>query len=160
TNLPVERYETLFKLVEKVSSSTMGMTVGCARCHSHKFDPIPQRDYYRTLAIFTSAYNPTNWLQPKNRRLYTISKPEQEEAARHNKEVDQALEGLKKQLARVQKPYEERVFEEKLKTLPEAIREDVRTALATPEEKRDEVQKFLATKFKKTLTVDPAEWHK
>ena len=160
TNLPVERYETLFKLVEKVSSSTMGMTVGCARCHSHKFDPIPQRDYYRTLALFTSAYNPTNWLQPKNRRLYTISKPEQEEAARHNKEVDQALEDLEKQLARVQKPYEDRVFEEKLKTLPEAIREDARTALATPEEKRDEVQKFLAAKFKKALTVDPAEWHK
>src|SRR5207237_284523 len=36
TNLPVERYEALFKLVEKVSSSTLGLTVGCARCHTHK----------------------------------------------------------------------------------------------------------------------------
>ena len=55
TNLPVERYETLFKVVEKVSSSTMGLTVGCARCHTHKFDPIPQRDYYRLQAVFAGV---------------------------------------------------------------------------------------------------------
>ena len=58
-NLPVERYEALFKLMEKVSSSTLGLTVACARCHTHKFDPIPQRDYYRFLSLFTPAYNPT-----------------------------------------------------------------------------------------------------
>ena len=51
SNLPVERYEALFKLVEKVSSSTLGLTVQCARCHTHKFDPIPQRDYYRLLSL-------------------------------------------------------------------------------------------------------------
>jgi mono/diheme cytochrome c family protein len=160
TNLPVERYEALFKLMEKVSSSTMGLTVGCARCHTHKFDPIPQRDYYRMLALFTSSYNPTNWLQPKNRRLYTVSKMEQDEIERHNKEVDHALEGLKKQLATVRRPYEERLFEEKLKGLPEVIREDLRIAIAAPVEKRDEVQKFLVTKFGKTLAVERAEWHK
>ena len=33
----------------------MGMTVGCARCHNHKFDPIPQKDYYRIQAVFFST---------------------------------------------------------------------------------------------------------
>ena len=159
-NLPVERYEALFKLMEKVSSSTLGLTVACARCHTHKFDPIPQRDYYRMLAVFTTSYNPTNWLQPKNRHLYTASKTEQEEIDRHNKEVDHALEGLNKQLAAVRHPYEDRLFEEKLKAMPEAIRDDLRVAIATPAEKRDEIQKFLFTKFGKTLAVGSAEWHK
>ena len=72
SNLPVERYEALFKLVETVSSSTLGLTVNCARCHSHKFDPISQKDYYRFLALFTTAYNPTDWIQPQNRHLYLL----------------------------------------------------------------------------------------
>lgn len=160
TNLPVERYEALFKLMEKVSSSTMGLTMACARCHTHKFDPIPQRDYYRMLALFTSAYNPTNWIQPKNRTQYTVSKPDQEETERHNKEVDRALTDLKQQLANVRQPYEQKILEEKLKALPENIREDVRVALATTEEKRDEVQKFLAKKFAKQMAVSDAEVRK
>lgn len=160
TNLPVERYEALFKLMEKVSSSTMGLTMQCARCHTHKFDPIPQRDYYRMLAVFTSGLNPTNWIQPKNRTQYTVSKADQEEIERHNKEVDRAVKGLKEQLAKVRQPYEQQLLEEKLKSLPEAIREDVRVALATVEDKRDEVQKFLARKFAKNLAISDAEVRK
>lgn len=160
TNLPVERYEALFKLMEKVSSSTMGLTMACARCHTHKFDPIPQRDYYRMLALFTNALNPTNWIQPKNRIQYTVSKTEQEEIERHNKEVDGAVGELKQQLAKVRGPYEQQLLEEKLKSLSEAIRDDVRTALATVEDKRDEVQKFLVRKFGKTLAVSDAEVNK
>ena len=32
-----------------------GLTVGCARCHDHKFDPIPQKDYYRIQSVFFST---------------------------------------------------------------------------------------------------------
>jgi len=160
TNLPVERYEALFKMMEKVSSSTMGVTMACARCHTHKFDPIPQRDYYRMLALFTNALNPTSWLPPKERIQPTVSKPEQEEVERHNKEVDRALADLKQQLAKVRGPYEQQVLQEKLKTLPEGIREDVRIALATAEDKRDDIQKYLAGKFAKPLTIDDAEVRK
>jgi mono/diheme cytochrome c family protein len=160
TNLPVERYEALFKLIEKISSSTMGLTVGCARCHTHKFDPIPQRDYYRMLALFTTSYNPTSWLQPKDRHLYTVSKAEQEAIDKHNKEVDTALEGLNKRLAALRRPYEDRLFEEKLKAVPEVLHEDLRVAFAAPKDKRDDVQKFLVTKFEKALKVEKEEWRK
>jgi hypothetical protein len=66
-NLPHERYEVLFHVAEKVSSSLLGLTVGCACCHSHKYDLIPQRDFYRFLFIFAPVYNPWNWTQPEPR---------------------------------------------------------------------------------------------
>jgi len=156
-NLAGERYDVLFHLMEKVSTSVLGLTVGCARCHSHKFDPIPQRDYYRFLSIFTAAYNPVNWAQPKNRYLPDVSKPDQEEIARHNAEIDPPLNELRKELAGLRRPYEERLLEEKLSVVPEEIRADTRNALETPEDKRDAVQKFLAQKLGNKLKVTSKE---
>ena len=44
------RYNELDDMVSTTSAALLGLTVGCARCHDHKFDPIPTRDYYRLLA--------------------------------------------------------------------------------------------------------------
>jgi hypothetical protein len=159
-NLPVNRFEALFKLVETVSGSTMGLTMACARCHSHKFDPIPQRDYYRFLSLFTTAYNPTDWIKPKERFLWAASKEEKEEIDRYNAEIDKPVAELSKQLAALRHPYEERILNDKLKSLPESIRQDVRVALDTPKEKRDEVQKYLFTKFGTALKITDAEVQK
>lgn len=41
--------------VDTVSGAFLGLTVGCARCHDHKFDPISQRDYYRMTALFAGS---------------------------------------------------------------------------------------------------------
>jgi hypothetical protein len=45
-------YDELDDIVGTTSQSFLGMTAGCARCHDHKYDPIPTRDYYRMAAIF------------------------------------------------------------------------------------------------------------
>jgi mono/diheme cytochrome c family protein len=157
TNLPTERYEALFKLVEKVSASTLGLTVGCARCHTHKFDPIPQRDYYRFLALFTSSYNRADWLKPQDRYLWAASKDDKAEIEHYNAEIDKSETGPKTQLAALRKPYEKRLLDEKLKMLPDAIREDARQALETPADKRDDVQKYLFKKFGKSLELSDDE---
>jgi hypothetical protein len=44
----------------------MGLTVGCARCHDHKFDPIPQKDYYSLYGVFASAHEATLSIAPKS----------------------------------------------------------------------------------------------
>jgi mono/diheme cytochrome c family protein len=44
------RYNDLDDIVSTTGAALLGLTVGCARCHDHKFDPIPTRDYYRLLA--------------------------------------------------------------------------------------------------------------
>ncbi|MCO8123567.1 PSD1 and planctomycete cytochrome C domain-containing protein [Stieleria sp. TO1_6] len=56
------RQDELDEVVRTVSQSLFGLTVGCARCHDHKFDPISQHDYYALQAIFAG-------LQYGNRRL-------------------------------------------------------------------------------------------
>ncbi len=49
---PQARYDVLDDILSTTSQVMLGMTVGCARCHDHKKDPIPQKDYYRLLAFF------------------------------------------------------------------------------------------------------------
>jgi len=44
--------------IDVVCRGMMGMTVGCARCHDHKFDPIPTRDYYSLYGVFASSMEP------------------------------------------------------------------------------------------------------
>ena len=61
------RYEVMFDMMSMVSTSLLGLTFECTRCHNHKYDPITQRDYYRLMAFFESSYNPRNWLKPQQR---------------------------------------------------------------------------------------------
>jgi len=51
------REEELEGLVAAVSQTFLGLTVNCARCHDHKFDPIAQRDYYRLAAALAGTYH-------------------------------------------------------------------------------------------------------
>ena len=49
------RYEELNDMTATAGSAFLGLSVGCARCHDHKFDPIPAEDYYRMASAFTST---------------------------------------------------------------------------------------------------------
>jgi mono/diheme cytochrome c family protein len=60
--IPQNFYGIAHDTIEIVGTGLLGLTIHCARCHDHKFDPIPQEDYYRLMAIFTPAYNPRAWL--------------------------------------------------------------------------------------------------
>ncbi|MFN7923675.1 MAG: DUF1549 and DUF1553 domain-containing protein [Bryobacteraceae bacterium] len=46
----------LSEMVSTVSSAYLGLTVGCAKCHDHKYDPLPSRDFYRMKAFFASVF--------------------------------------------------------------------------------------------------------
>ena len=50
-----DRYDELDDIISTVGGGMLGLTLGCARCHDHKFDPIPVRDYYGLLAFFDST---------------------------------------------------------------------------------------------------------
>jgi len=164
SNIPSVHYAVLHDTLEIVGSSLLGLTLNCARCHSHKYDPIPQEDYYRLMALFTPAYNPKAWrpVHPwkpeiQDRALPDVSAAERAEIERHNKEIDDRVTSLDKKQAELRKPYELRLLETKLANIPEPIRADTKAALAIPADKRSEVQKYLATKFEALLKVLPGE---
>ena len=50
------------KAMETTLTGLLGITIQCARCHDHKFDPLLQRDYYKLMAIFQPVWDPENWL--------------------------------------------------------------------------------------------------
>jgi hypothetical protein len=151
------RHGVLQRTMEVVANNLLALTVNCAKCHDHKYDPIPQRDYYQFEAFFTPAFNPDTWLQPKDRALADLSNRDKEEIDRHNKAVDETVSALKKRRDEIESAAKEKLFEEKLTKLPEAIREDTKIAVCTPAEKRTEVQKYLTRKFEKEIIPKPEE---
>jgi mono/diheme cytochrome c family protein len=60
-----DRLDVIADEIDVLGSAVMGLTMKCARCHGHKFDPIPQRDYYRLTDVFKGAFDENDWLKPE-----------------------------------------------------------------------------------------------
>jgi hypothetical protein len=89
-----ERMNVIADEIEVLGSAVLGLTVGCARCHNHKYDPIPQRDYYRIAAILQSAYDPYDWVKPTQRNLDIAVAEEREIAEKHNRPIEAEIQRL------------------------------------------------------------------
>ena len=91
---PNEVHQVLADTVQIVSSTFLGLTVQCARCHSHKFDPISQRDYYSIQAVLLGAYDPARW-QPSEVRGIPLATEAQEARVNDlNKKADERIAEL------------------------------------------------------------------
>ena len=117
-------------MVDTTASVFLGLTVGCARCHDHKFDPIPQQDYYRLQAIFQPAVADRVFQEYNKGRQYDLS-----ENSRSFR-----LYQMGEQSARINAKYADPLKAKKLAALPA----EVVTALQTAEEKRTLDQARLA----------------
>ena len=156
-NKPLTQYGVLQRTGEILANNVLGLTLNCTKCHDHKYEPLTQREYYGFLALLQPAFNPDRWLIPAQRQLPNVSAAEKAEIERGNAELDRQAGELRKQIAERRANNEAKVLATKLATLPEAIRADTQAALATPADKRNEVQKYLADKFGATLAVKPEE---
>ena len=74
--LRADRYAVLEGTQQVIGSSLLGLTVQCARCHDHKFEPFTQRDYYRLQAVIFPAFNVEQWINPKDRDISTATAAE------------------------------------------------------------------------------------
>ena len=156
-NLREYRYTAIDNTIRNFGSSVMGLTMHCAKCHDHKFDPIPQRDYYRLEAILKPAYDPDRWIVSEKRGFTDAALAEQERARVHNEPLDKEIAGLAEQLIEQRLAREDQLLAKKLIALPEILRMDVRAALRTGEEDRSEVQRYLVAKFRDQLEIDEDE---
>lgn len=61
----MQRQDELADMINTTGTTFMGITIGCARCHNHKFDPITQRDYYAMQAVFAGVQHGSRPFQPE-----------------------------------------------------------------------------------------------
>ena len=133
---PFYRYDYLDDMVRTTFQGFMGLSVHCARCHDHKFDPITRADYYRSVAMFFGFVNYDHPLMPQE---------QVREWERKTREVVAALAPLRKEVSQIEAPYRKAQFEAGLKRLPE----EVQAAIRTPVEQRTPGQKLLAAQFER-----------
>jgi hypothetical protein len=131
TDPEVNRNEVLTEMTDAIGSAFLGLTLGCARCHDHKFDPLLQRDYYGLQAFFAAT-------QPREIDIATAG--EKEAHRQRTEEIRAQTAPLNKQIADLEAPYRARLSAAKNAALEPAYRE----ALAIEPKKRTADQKKLA----------------
>ena len=151
------KWSLLHNTMETFGTSLLGLTLRCARCHSHKYEPIPQEDYYRLLSLITPAFNIENWKAPKERALPAISSGEKKTIDDANRALEEVVEQLNQQILKVRKTVEHRVREGKLKEVPEDLRDALQAAFVLTEKDRDEKQRTLLEQFSQSITVTEEE---
>ena len=150
-------WSVLHDSVEQIGTSLLGLTLNCSRCHSHKFEPIPQRDYYGLMALLTPALNPADWKNPQQRALPDVSRPTLARINAHNADLAVQVTELQKAIAAIRKRHETKLRNARLTSIPEADRPAVAAALKTPAGKRDAAQRAVLEKYTAALKVDATE---
>ncbi|MBN8730350.1 MAG: DUF1549 domain-containing protein [Acidobacteria bacterium] len=136
----MNRQEVLTEMTGALGNVFLGMSVGCARCHNHKFDPIPQADYYKLQAVLAAT------------EFDEISIASKEEHAKYDAAVmahAERVKPVKEAIAAIEKPYRERLkAEKKAKLGAEFV-----AALEVAKDKRNEEQERLAKEANAQLSV-------
>ena len=137
---PERRHDYLDDVLATIGRGVLGMTVHCARCHDHKFDPILQKDYYSMQAsIF--GYVETDWplLDLEDAKVYQAA----------NAVIDEQQQPLRDQISTIEDPHRERL---RIKMIEERFPENVQQAVAKPEAERTPGEQLLAAQV---LSINP-----
>jgi hypothetical protein len=130
-DVEANRQEVLAEMTSSIGSVFLGMTVGCARCHNHKFDPILQSDYYRLQGIFAGV-------EGKDIDIYTA-----EQKTAHQSEMqayEAKLKPIQAQIDEIERPYRETLLKQRIQKLEPKYR----SVMDVPKEERTPEQKQLA----------------
>jgi mono/diheme cytochrome c family protein len=132
---PERRHDYLDDVLGAIGKGVLGLTVQCARCHDHKFDPILQKDYY---AMQASIYGYVETDYPLGPR------EEAEAYMRKLSEINTKIAGLRDQIEKIDEPYNYKLVLEQIrdKYPPEVVR-----AVEKPESERTAGEKLLAVQM-------------
>ncbi len=139
----VDRYSVLEGSVQILGSAFLGLTVQCARCHDHKFEPVTQAEYYQLQAILRPAFDPEHWLKPNERVLTVGTRAAREEHKRQVEKYEREIKALNESVEGLTTPFRKLVLRENLEKIPEPTRDAVQKALDTKEKQRTEEMKAL-----------------
>jgi hypothetical protein len=127
---------------ETISSAFLGMTLHCAKCHDHMYDPISQKDYYRMKALFDP-------LVVREVPLSTLEQVIEHGDALRIAELKR--EALEKEIT--SKPYYERLYEDRVAMLPE----DIQVVIRKPEGQRTAEEVKIADDYFPILRIDSGQ---
>ncbi len=133
-----------FAAVETISTAFMGMTVGCAKCHDHKFDPITQKDFYAMKAIFDPLVLKSVMLATPAEIFANGQKLD--EFKRKSAPVNAAIEALTG-------PYQTRLYDERVALLTP----EVQAMIRKPERDRTPEEQKIFDDYYPVLRIDPRQ---
>ena len=131
-----------FAAVETISTAFMGMTVGCAKCHDHKFDPIRQKDFYAMKALFDPLAL-KNVMLASPAEIFTNGQ-KLDEYKRRIAPVNAAIEALTG-------AYQKRLYEERVNQLTP----EVQAMIRKPERDRTPEEQKIYDDYYPVLRIDP-----
>jgi len=138
-DIPLASNQVVADSLHVVGSAFLGLTVHCAQCHDHRYDPIPQADYFRLRAIFEPALDPAHWRRPSQRLVSLYTEADRAKAAAIEAEAQELQKEVDAKTAR----YIAAALEVELAKHEEPLRSQLREALDAPADKRSEEQKKL-----------------
>jgi hypothetical protein len=134
------RNQVIADTIKIVSSSLLGLTVGCAQCHDHRYDPIPQADYYALRAVFEPAFDwQPGWRTPAERLVSLATDADRTKA----QEIETAVSKVVAQRDAKQQEYIAAEVEKVLQNFPDSVRQPLREAYYTSAESRTPEQTAL-----------------
>ncbi len=96
---PTDRYDQLDDMLATTSQSFLGLTLACARCHNHKFEPLTAVDYYSMIAILQGLERPRNGRTELDRPIGTLAELERQQAR------DARIAPLTAAIAKLKEPF-------------------------------------------------------
>lgn len=148
-DVKLARNQVIAEQIKITTSSLLGLTVACAQCHDHRYDPITQADYYKLRAIFDPGYHWESW-RPPAQRHYSLYTPEERAKAA---EIEKQAKVIEAEAREMSKKFLDEIFEVEILKLPEAERPAFRIARATPKDKQTQEQKTLIKKYPSALAT-------
>ena len=146
------QYRMVNDLQTILSSSLLGLTIQCARCHNHKYEPITQKDYYAFQAIFTGAVRPRGAILPSaDRQIVAATAAEQAQAVRTNGEVDAALREIAKREEELTRARQAKSIQDGERPTDPAERIALAAAAGRPDGARSPAEKQLIEKLKSLI---------
>jgi hypothetical protein len=146
-----DRFTVLEGNVQNLMNCLLGVTVQCARCHDHKFEPLTQAEYYGLQSLLFPVYNPERWTKPNDLVIAIATRLELAETTRKNQLVDKQVKAAKDGLAAFAETLREQYLDE-LKQQKEPAKKITDDDLAKrfPEfaALRERVQKTIAEREK------------
>src|SRR5262245_7150152 len=139
------RQNTLDDMTDTTALVFLGMTVGCARCHDHKFEPIPQTDFYRLQAFFA----PTVF----RKDIPVADKELLVQHARAENAYQKLVGPIIDAVVQIEEPYRRKLYEARVEKLADAAREAHRTA----PKKRTAQQKAIVETTLRLVNVTPKD---